>query len=82
MTAVTYDYISLSDRSRRTFSQEFRLASSEAGRIFGGTTDWLAGLYLHSTSRIASMTASAVLMMHVISPRSASSIRISVQRPV
>ena len=43
---VTYDYISLSDRSRRTFSQEFRLASSEAGRIFGGTTDWLAGLYL------------------------------------
>jgi outer membrane receptor protein involved in Fe transport len=88
---VTYDYISLSDRSRRTFSQEFRLASSEAGRIFGGTTDWLAGLYLldledelltNSTSRIASMTASAVLMMHVISPRSASSIRISVQRPV
>ena len=43
---VTYDYISLSDRSRRTFSQEFRLASSEAGRIFGGTTEWLAGLYL------------------------------------
>jgi outer membrane receptor protein involved in Fe transport len=43
---VTYDYVSLSDRSRRTFSQEFRLASSEAGRIFGGTTEWLAGLYL------------------------------------
>jgi iron complex outermembrane receptor protein len=43
---VTYDYISLSDRSRRTFSQEFRLASSAAGRIFGGATDWLAGLYL------------------------------------
>ncbi len=43
---VTYDFISLSDRSRRTFSQEFRLASSEAGRIFGGTTDWLAGVYL------------------------------------
>ncbi len=43
---VTYDYISLSDRSRRTFSQEFRLASSEHGRIFGGSTDWLAGLYL------------------------------------
>jgi iron complex outermembrane receptor protein len=42
---VTYDYISLSDRSRRTVSQEFRLASGEAGRIFGGTTDWLAGLY-------------------------------------
>jgi outer membrane receptor protein involved in Fe transport len=43
---VTYDFISLSDRSRRTISQEFRLASSEAGRIFGGTTDWLAGVYL------------------------------------
>ncbi len=43
---VTYDYVSLSDRSRRTLSQEFRLASSEDGRIFGGTTDWLAGLYV------------------------------------
>ena len=43
---VTYDFISLSDRSRRTVSQEFRLASSDAGRIFGGTTDWLAGVYL------------------------------------
>jgi iron complex outermembrane receptor protein len=43
---VTYDFISLSDRSRRSFSQEFRLASSDAGRIFGDTTDWLAGVYL------------------------------------
>ena len=43
---VTYDYVSLSDRSRRTLSQEIRLASNEAGRIFGGTTDWLAGVYL------------------------------------
>ena len=43
---VTYDYVSLSDRSRQTLSQEIRLASSEAGRIFGGTTDWLAGVYL------------------------------------
>ena len=43
---VTYDFISLSDRSRRTFSQEFRLASSDAGRIFAGTTHWLAGVYL------------------------------------
>jgi outer membrane receptor protein involved in Fe transport len=43
---VTYDYISLSDRSRRTFSQEFRITSSESGRILGGTTDWLAGIYL------------------------------------
>ena len=43
---VTYDFVSLSDRSRRTVSQEFRLASSEEGRIFGGTTDWLAGVYV------------------------------------
>ena len=43
---ITYDFVSLSDRSRSTLSQEFRLASSEEGRIFGGTTDWLAGLYL------------------------------------
>ena len=43
---VTYDYVSLSDRSRRTLSQEIRLTSNEAGRIFGGTTDWLAGAYL------------------------------------
>jgi len=43
---VTYDYVSLSDRSRRTVTQEFRLASSDDGRIFGGTTDWLAGIYV------------------------------------
>jgi len=43
---ITYDFVSLSDRSRSTLSQEFRLASSEEGRIFGGTTDWLAGVYL------------------------------------
>ena len=43
---VTYAYVSLSDRSRQTLSQELRLASSDSGRIFGGTTDWLAGIYL------------------------------------
>jgi len=43
---VTYDFVSLSNRSRRTVSQELRFASSEEGRIFGGTTDWLAGLYV------------------------------------
>jgi len=42
---ITYDYISLSERSRRTASQEFRLASTEAGRLFGGTTGWLVGVY-------------------------------------
>ena len=42
---VTYDYVSLSDRERDTVSQEFRLASKDAGKIFGGTTDWLLGFY-------------------------------------
>ena len=32
---VTYDYISINDRKRETFSQEFRLA----------TSDWLVGVY-------------------------------------
>ena len=45
---VTYDYVSLSDRQRTTASQEFRLVSSDAGRIFAGTTDWLVGLYIQS----------------------------------
>jgi outer membrane receptor protein involved in Fe transport len=42
---VTYDYVSLSDRTRRTLSQEFRLASTESGRLFAETTDWLFGVY-------------------------------------
>ncbi len=37
---VLYDYISISDRKRRTLSQEFRLASDNAG-----STDWLVGVY-------------------------------------
>ena len=43
---VTYDYVSLNDRRRKTASQEFRLASSDAGMIFSDTTEWLLGLYL------------------------------------
>ena len=41
-----YDYISFNDRRTRRLSQEFRLASSDAGKIFSGTTDWLVGLYV------------------------------------
>ncbi len=40
---VTYDYVSRSERERRTLSQEFRLASGEANRL--GGADWLVGLY-------------------------------------
>lgn len=43
---VTYDYISVNDRQRRTISQEFRLSSAEGGRGFGDTADWLIGAYL------------------------------------
>ena len=43
---VTYDYVSLNDRQRRTFSQEFRLTSNDAGQIFNATTNWLVGLYV------------------------------------
>ena len=43
---VTYDYVSISDRGRQSLSQEFRLASTDSGRIFGDSTNWLLGLYL------------------------------------
>ena len=44
---VTYDYISLNDRRRRTLNREIRAISTEDGRIFGGTTDWLVGFYFN-----------------------------------
>ncbi|QQO84237.1 TonB-dependent receptor [Shewanella algae] len=40
-----YDYTWDKRGERRTLSQEFRFSSNEAGRIFGGSTDWLAGFY-------------------------------------
>ncbi len=43
---VTYDYISLSDRTRRTASQEIRLASNDIASLFSGRADWLVGLYV------------------------------------
>ncbi len=42
----TYDFISANERERRTLSQEFRLTSTDAGRLFNDTTDWLVGVYL------------------------------------
>jgi len=41
----TYDFISASDRQRRTLSQEFRVAAGPEGRLFAGSTDWLVGVY-------------------------------------
>ncbi|MCG9696438.1 TonB-dependent receptor [Shewanella sp. Isolate11] len=40
-----YDYTWDKLGDRQTLSQEFRLSSTEAGRIFNGSTDWLVGLY-------------------------------------
>lgn len=42
----TYDFISVNDRDRETLSQEFRLTSTDEGRLFGDSTDWLVGVYL------------------------------------
>ncbi len=40
-----YDFFSRRDRERDTFNQEFRLASGPGGALFGGSTDWLVGVY-------------------------------------
>lgn len=42
----TYDFISSNWRERQTLSQEFRLVSSDAGRLFADSTDWLLGIYV------------------------------------
>lgn len=42
----TYDFISANDRNRRTLSQEFRVASTDGGRLFNDSTEWLFGVYL------------------------------------
>jgi len=44
---VTYDYVSLNDRKRKSLIQELRLVSSDDGRIFSDSTDWLVGLYVN-----------------------------------
>ncbi|QSX42585.1 TonB-dependent receptor [Shewanella cyperi] len=40
-----YDYTWDKRGDRATVSQEFRLTSTDAGRIFDGSTDWLLGIY-------------------------------------
>ncbi|WP_228730441.1 TonB-dependent receptor [Shewanella yunxiaonensis] len=44
--ACEYNYWWDKKGNRRTLTQEFRITSNDAGKIFGGTTDWLAGIYL------------------------------------
>ncbi|MCL1049254.1 TonB-dependent receptor [Shewanella abyssi] len=40
-----YEYNWDKKGDRQTITQEFRLASTESGRIFAGSTDWLVGVY-------------------------------------
>ncbi|MDT3273813.1 TonB-dependent receptor [Shewanella sp. SP2S2-4] len=40
-----YDYFWDKTGQRKTVSQEFRLSSTELGRIFADSTDWLLGVY-------------------------------------
>ncbi|MCE9684825.1 TonB-dependent receptor [Shewanella sp. AS16] len=45
-----YDYWWDKTADRQNFTQELRLLSSQAGRIFAGTTDWLFGGYYNRLS--------------------------------
>ena len=40
-----YDYVYEDRRDRRSLSQEFRLVSGPGGRILGGRSDWVLGVY-------------------------------------
>ncbi|QYJ77586.1 TonB-dependent receptor [Shewanella acanthi] len=40
-----YDYFWDKTGQRKTLSQEFRVSSTEQGRIFSASTDWLLGVY-------------------------------------
>ena len=46
--ACEYDYIWDKKGDRQTWTQEFRVNSTEMGKIFAGTTDWLFGAYARS----------------------------------
>ncbi|MCL1039706.1 TonB-dependent receptor [Shewanella submarina] len=45
-----YDYWWDKTAERQNFSQDVRLLSTEDGRLFNGTTDWLVGLYYNRLS--------------------------------
>ncbi|WP_220732748.1 TonB-dependent receptor [Shewanella morhuae] len=44
-SSCQYDYFWDKTGQRKTLSQEFRLSSTEQGRIFAESTDWLLGVY-------------------------------------
>ncbi|MEL7450456.1 MAG: TonB-dependent receptor [Pseudomonadota bacterium] len=43
-----YDFTSRTLRERDTWSQEFRLVSTPDGALFGGRSDWVAGVFTQS----------------------------------
>lgn len=45
-----YDYWWDKTAERQNFSQDLRMLSTEDGRLFNGTTDWLVGLYYNRLS--------------------------------
>lgn len=45
-----YDFTALNNRQRKHLTQEIRLVSDEKSRIFGGSTDWIVGLYFAKLS--------------------------------
>lgn len=42
----TYDYVTINERKRITFSQEFRFISTENARFFNDKGKWLLGIYI------------------------------------
>lgn len=48
--ACEYNYFWDQSGKRQTVSQELRLSSKDAGKIFAGSTDWLMGVYLMDLS--------------------------------
>ncbi|GGI84500.1 TonB-dependent receptor [Shewanella gelidii] len=46
LIACEYDYIWDKKGDRDTWTQEFRLTSTESGKLFSQSTDWLVGVYM------------------------------------
>jgi outer membrane receptor protein involved in Fe transport len=58
----TYDFIVNNDRERQTVSQEFRLTSVDAGKLFNGSTDWLFGVYIMRLNDDLDATTQGILV--------------------
>lgn len=58
----SYDFIVDNDRERKTISQEFRLVSSDAGRIFDDSADWLLGVYVMKLEDVLRAVTEGILI--------------------